>query len=116
MALFFVCVKMHEKPLEQALELLQKEDPGLQVSADAETGQTVIAGMGELHLEITLERIRSDFGVDARLGPFQVAYKETLTEPVADTYVLDRNLGALLDCFQFDLAATRYQSVGVSSR
>ena len=87
---------MYMKPLEQALEMLQKEDPSLKVNIDAETGQTIIAGMGELHLEIILERIRSDFKVDASMGPFQVAYKETIVKDICDTYILDKFLGIVI--------------------
>lgn len=84
---------MHQKQLEVALEMLQREDPSFRVSFDSETGQTIVSGMGELHLEVVLERIRSEYKVDASLGPLQVAYKETALEEVRDTFVLDKMLG-----------------------
>jgi len=66
--------------LGQALERLSQEDPSFRVSMDAETGQTLISGMGELHLEIITDRLLRDFKVDANVGRPQVAYKETVTE------------------------------------
>ena len=76
--------------------MIQKEDPSLKVNLDAETGQLIIGGMGELHLEIVLERIRSDFGVDASLGPFQVAYRETIVSGINETFTLEKTLGLLI--------------------
>lgn len=84
---------MHQKKLEKALEMLQREDPSLRVRIEEDTGQTIISGMGELHLEIMLERIRSEYGVDASLGAFQVAYKETTLNDGIDTFVMDKMLG-----------------------
>jgi len=84
---------MYQKPLEQALEMLQREDPSLKVTLDSETGQTIISGMGELHLEVILERIRTDYRVDASFGPYQVAYKETSCSDVSNTFVLDKTVG-----------------------
>ena len=84
---------MYEKPLEQALAMLQREDPSLKVTLDSETGQTVIAGMGELHLEVILERIRTDYRVDASFGPYQVAYKETTCNDCSNNFILDKTVG-----------------------
>jgi elongation factor G len=64
--------------LGQALERLEREDPSFHVSTDAETGQTIISGMGELHLEIITDRMLREFDVDANVGRPQVAYKETI--------------------------------------
>lgn len=86
---------MYQKKLEKALEMLQREDPSFRVRFEEDTGQTVVSGMGELHLEIMLERIRSEYGVDANLGAFQVAYKETAMNDVSDTFVMDKMLGKL---------------------
>lgn len=83
---------MHVKQLEQALEMLQREDPSFRVKFDEETGQTIVSGMGELHLEVVLQRIRSEFKVDASLGPLQVAYKETFLGNITDTFVFDKML------------------------
>jgi elongation factor G len=65
--------------LATSLQRLVQEDPSFQVSVDAETGQTIISGMGELHLEIITERLVREFGVGANVGKPQVAYKETIT-------------------------------------
>jgi elongation factor G len=68
--------------LGESLDRLAQEDPSFRVTTDAETGQTLIAGMGELHLEIICDRLLREFKVDANVGPPQVAYKETLTKAV----------------------------------
>ena len=62
-----------------ALSRLAQEDPSFQVNSDHETGQTIIAGMGELHLEIIVDRMKREFGVEANVGKPQVAYRETIT-------------------------------------
>ncbi len=67
--------------LGQALDRLAHEDPSFRVSIDPETGQTLIAGMGELHLEIIVDRLLREFKVDANVGRPQVSFKETITEP-----------------------------------
>ena len=61
-----------------AIDKLVKEDPTLKVSTDPETGQTILAGMGELHLEIIVDRMKREFGVEANVGKPQVAYRETI--------------------------------------
>ncbi len=68
--------------LGQSLERLAQEDPSFRVATDPETGQTIISGMGELHLEIIVDRLLREFRVEANVGPPQVAYKETITRPV----------------------------------
>ncbi|KAK4016807.1 hypothetical protein OUZ56_031775 [Daphnia magna] len=82
----------YQKKLEQALEMLQREDPSLKVKYDEETSQTIVSGMGELHLEIVLERIRTEYGIDASLGDLQVAYKETTHSEITDTFILEKML------------------------
>jgi elongation factor G len=67
--------------LAQALQQLIAEDPALHVRTDQQTGHVIIAGIGELHLEIIVDRLKREFGVEAALGKPQVAYKETLTRP-----------------------------------
>jgi len=69
----------HEK-LAKALEKLTVEDPTFRVKISEDTGQTIIAGMGELHLEIIVDRLRREFKVNANVGKPQVAYKETITQ------------------------------------
>ncbi len=68
--------------LGSSLERLEMEDPSFQVSTDADTGQTLISGMGELHLEIITDRLLREFNVDANVGRPQVAYKEAITKTV----------------------------------
>ena len=68
--------------LSKALQSLSEEDPTFQVHSDDETGQTVIGGMGELHLEILVDRMLREFKVDANVGKPQVAYRETISQPV----------------------------------
>ena len=65
-----------------ALSKLAQEDPSFKVSADEESGQTIIAGMGELHLDIIIDRMKREFKVDANIGKPQVAYRETIRKPV----------------------------------
>jgi elongation factor G len=67
-----------------ALNRLAKEDPSFRVRTDEESGQTIISGMGELHLEILVDRMRREFGVEANVGAPQVAYRETITKKVTD--------------------------------
>ena len=66
----------------EALQRLTEEDPTFKVNYNEETGQTIISGMGELHLEVIVSRLLSEFKVGAKVGKPQVAYKETITEPV----------------------------------
>ena len=66
----------------EALAKLAEEDPTFRAHTDAETGQTIIAGMGELHLEVIVDRLLREFKVEANVGAPQVAYKETITKPV----------------------------------
>ncbi len=68
--------------LGEALAKLAEEDPTFRQHTDEETGQTIIAGMGELHLDIIVDRLRREFKVEANVGAPQVAYKETFTQPV----------------------------------
>ncbi|MFP8874659.1 MAG: elongation factor G, partial [Myxococcota bacterium] len=69
--------------MSQSLDRLVQEDPTFRVTTDSETGQTLISGMGELHLEIITDRLFREFGVQANVGRPQVAYKETITRAVA---------------------------------
>ncbi len=72
--------KADQEKLGQGLAKLTNEDPTFRVRTDEETGQVVISGMGELHLEIIVDRLRREFGVEATVGRPQVAYRETLTK------------------------------------
>ena len=74
--------KAGQEKMSIALQKLAEEDPTFRVSTDAETGQTIIGGMGELHLEIIVDRLMREFKVEANVGNPQVAYKETIRKPV----------------------------------
>ncbi len=73
--------KADQEKLGEALQKLAKEDPSFRVNVNRETGQTLIAGMGELHLEIIVDRMLREFKVDANVGKPQVAYRETIRRP-----------------------------------
>jgi len=79
--------------LEKALTELQREDPSLQVTYNEETGQMVLGGMGELHIDIIRERIKSEYKIDADLGPMQIAYKEVLRDSVKDSHQFQQKIG-----------------------
>jgi elongation factor G len=74
--------KSDQEKLASALAYLVREDPSLRMRTDDETGQTVLSGMGELHLEVTVERLRREYKVEANTGRPQVAYRETITASV----------------------------------
>jgi elongation factor G len=74
--------KGDQDKLGNGLQRLAEEDPTFRVRTDEETGQTLISGMGELHLEIIVDRLRREFSVDANVGRPQVAYRETISKPV----------------------------------
>jgi elongation factor G len=76
--------KVDQDKLGKALYSLSEEDPTFRVRTDDETGQTVISGMGELHLEVLVDRMLREFNVDATVGKPQVAYRETITKPVSN--------------------------------
>jgi elongation factor G len=79
--------------LGMSLAKLAEEDPTFKVKTDEETGQTVISGMGELHLEIIVDRLRREFKVECNQGAPQVAYKETITKPVIHREVYKKQSG-----------------------
>jgi elongation factor G len=74
--------KADEERLVSSLQKMTIEDPSFKVHTDPETGQIIISGMGELHLEIAVDRLKREFGVDTRVGRPQVAYRETITKKV----------------------------------
>jgi elongation factor G len=76
--------KADQDKLGTALQKLQEEDPTFRVRSDAETGQTIIAGMGELHLEILVDRMKREFKVEANVGKPQVAFRETVKKAVSN--------------------------------
>ena len=86
--------KADQEKMGKALQALAEEDPTFQVRTDEETAQTIIAGMGELHLEVLVDRMMREFKVEATVGKPQVAYRETITQPVIDhTYTHKKQTG-----------------------
>src|SRR5680860_677575 len=82
--------KVDQDKLGKALSALSEEDPTFQVRTDDDTGQTIISGMGELHLEVLVDRMMREFTVGANVGKPQVAYRETTTvavDKVEERYV-----------------------------
>ncbi len=78
--------KADQEKMGMALQRLAQEDPSFRVSTDEESSQTIIAGMGELHLEIIVDRMKREFGVEANVGKPQVAYRETIRKSVDQEY------------------------------
>ncbi|AQS85562.1 MAG: elongation factor G [Acetobacter aceti] len=76
-----------------ALQKLAAEDPSLRLKTDQETGQTILSGMGELHLDIIVDRLRREYGVEANVGAPQVAYRETITKAHVETYTHKKQSG-----------------------
>ena len=85
--------KEGQQKLGDALAKLAEEDPTFKAHTNEETGQTIIAGMGELHLEIIVDRLQREFNVEANVGEPQVAYKETFTKPVDQEYKYAKQSG-----------------------
>ncbi|XP_063921742.1 ribosome-releasing factor 2, mitochondrial isoform X2 [Zophobas morio] len=79
--------------LDNALNELQREDPSLRITHDAETGQIVLSGMGELHLEIIKDRIIKEYKIEADLGPLQIAYWEAPVNRLTDSLLMDTKIG-----------------------
>ena len=85
--------KADQEKMGEALARLAKEDPSFRVSSDDESGQTVIKGMGELHLDIIVDRMKREFNVEANVGAPQVAYRETISKEVEVTYTHKKQSG-----------------------
>ncbi|MDI9528487.1 MAG: elongation factor G [Candidatus Cloacimonadota bacterium] len=85
--------KADEESLKEALQRLEEEDPTFKVHTDKDSGQTLISGMGELHLEVIVDRLRREFNVAANVGNPQVSYKETITQSAVceETFQRDMN-------------------------
>ncbi len=79
--------------LTKAIQRFSKEDPTFRVSSDDETGETIVSGMGELHLEVYLERMRREYGVPVESSPPRVAYRETITERAEFNYLHKKQTG-----------------------
>jgi len=85
--------KVDQEKLGIAIQKLVQEDPTLRVSTDADTGQTILAGMGELHLEIIVDRMQREFSVGANVGKPQVAYRETVRSTAENDYTHKKQTG-----------------------
>ncbi len=85
--------KQDQEKMGAALKRLSDEDPSFRVTSDTESGQTVIKGMGELHLEILVDRMKREFKVEANVGPPQVAYRETIGKPAYLDYTHKKQTG-----------------------
>src|SRR5437899_10643755 len=90
--------KVDQDKLGLALQRLSEEDPTFRVYTDEETGQNIIAGMGELHLEIIVDRLTREFKVDANVGKPQVAYREAIRRPSKGTGRFVRHTGGKGQC------------------
>ena len=86
--------KAEEKKLSETLDKIATEDPSFTIATDEDTGQTIISGMGELHLEIIVHRLLNDFKVSAKVGKPQVAYKETITAATEGEGRFEQQTGA----------------------
>lgn len=76
-----------------AIGKMVAEDPSFQVETDEETGDTILKGMGELHLDIKVDILKRTYGVELEVGQPQVAYRETITQPVEDSYTHKKQSG-----------------------
>jgi elongation factor G len=85
--------KADQEKMSTALQRLSSEDPTLRVSVDHESGQTILAGMGELHLDIIVDRMKREFKVEANVGAPQVAYRETITQSAEVDYTHKKQSG-----------------------
>ena len=85
--------KADQEKMGLALSRLAKEDPSFRVSSDNESGQTVISGMGELHLDILVDRMKREFKVEANVGAPQVAYRETFSKEAEIDYTHKKQSG-----------------------
>lgn len=86
-------LKAEQEKFGAALGKMVRADPSLHLETDPETNQTILRGMGELHLEVTLDRIRTEFGVEGVMGEPQVAYRESFTRKVEEKYIHKKQTG-----------------------
>ncbi len=98
--------KADQEKMGVALNRLAREDPSFRVTSDHESGQTIIKGMGELHLEILVDRMKREFKVEANVGAPQVAYREYLAKPVELTYTHKKQSGGSGQFAEIKIAVT----------
>jgi elongation factor G len=104
--------KGDQEKMGVALNRLAQEDPSFRVSVDQESGQTIIKGMGELHLEIIVDRMKREFKVDANVGAPQVAYRETITRTIDQDYTHKKQTGG---AGQFARVKIRFEPLSAGS-
>lgn len=85
--------KVDQEKLVAALQKFLQEDPSFKVDNDPESGQVILSGMGELHLEIIVDRLQREFGINASIGAPQVAYRESISVAVEQEFIFERQLG-----------------------
>ena len=95
--------KADQEKMSTALQRLAAEDPSFRVSVDHESGQTIMKGMGELHLDILVDRMKREFKVEANIGAPQVAYRETITKPADISYTHKKQTGGSGQFAKIDL-------------
>ena len=94
--------KGDQEKMGEALARLAKEDPSFRVSSDEESGQTIIKGMGELHLDIIVDRMKREFKVEANIGAPQVAYRETILDQRRWNIFTKNKVEELVNLLKFD--------------
>ncbi|XP_013135798.1 PREDICTED: ribosome-releasing factor 2, mitochondrial [Papilio polytes] len=112
---FLCCIEppsaAQQSALEVALAELQREDPSLRVSTHEDTGQLVLAGMGELHLEIIKERIIREYKIDVELGALQIAYREQLLGGARSSLEVDRKIGSARQAVKITMSANTVKGI-----
>jgi elongation factor G len=104
-----------EKKLSDALHKLAAEDPSLQIEHNAQVNETILRGMGELHLRLVLQRMHEEFGVDISTRPPKIAYRETIMKPAEGHHRHKSKRGALVNSVRFTCASSRYPEAAASS-
>lgn len=98
-----------QQPLDNALAQIQREDPSLRVKYDENTLQTVLGGMGELHLDIIKSRLLTEYKIDADLGPLQIAYKETIDAKTRSSHKSEKEIAGSKQSVQIELTLDNMQ-------
>lgn len=97
----------YQSALETALNQLQREDPSLRVTFDDTTMQTVTGGMGELHLDVIKSRLLTEYKLEVDLGPLQIAYKETIEEPIRDVLQLKKDIAGTIQDVSIEMSLVK---------
>ncbi|XP_053860470.1 ribosome-releasing factor 2, mitochondrial isoform X2 [Vidua macroura] len=105
-----------QQDLDNALSCLQREDPSLKVKPDPDTGQTILCGMGELHIEIIHDRIKREYGIETYLGPLQIAYRETILNAAQATDILDKTVGDKRHCVTAEIEVRPASGEGATTK